>query len=124
VADADGQFLLDFNPELKPIERDQARAFVDEHHEHNKAPLGWKFGAGIWNGSQLIGVVMAAGRWPDDRTRSTRRSEPALRAPRRAWRAALERVLDGVRLVRARGREARLREDHHVHARERARHRR
>jgi hypothetical protein len=58
VADCDGQYRLDFNIELKPIERDQARAFVDEHHEHNKAPLGWRFGAGIWNGAQLIGVVM------------------------------------------------------------------
>jgi hypothetical protein len=58
VPACDGQFLLDFNPEIKPIERDQARAFVDEHHAHNKAPVSWRFGAGIWNGTQLIGVIM------------------------------------------------------------------
>jgi hypothetical protein len=58
VPAVEGQFLLDFNPEIRPIERDQARAFVDEHHAHNKAPVSWRFGAGIWNGAQLIGVVM------------------------------------------------------------------
>lgn len=54
----DRVFRLDFNIELKPIERDQARAFVDEHHAHNKAPVSWRFGAGIYNGAQLIGVIM------------------------------------------------------------------
>lgn len=54
----EGVFRLDFNIELRPIERDQARAFVDRHHAHNKAPVSWRFGAGIWNGRQLIGVVM------------------------------------------------------------------
>lgn len=54
----DGVFRLDFNLEVKPIERDEARAFVDRHHAHNKAPVSWRYGAGIWNGRQLIGVVM------------------------------------------------------------------
>lgn len=57
VPAVDAQFLLDFNPELKPIEFREAAAFVDKYHEHNEAPRGWKFGRGIWNGPQLIGVV-------------------------------------------------------------------
>jgi hypothetical protein len=58
VPAVDGQFLLDFNPDLREIDRDAARAFVDQHHDHNKAPVSWKYGAGVWNGAQLIGVVM------------------------------------------------------------------
>lgn len=54
----DGAFRLDFNPEVKPIERDEARAFVDEHHEHNKAPVSWRYGTAIWNGPVLLGVAM------------------------------------------------------------------
>lgn len=58
VADVDGQFLLDWNPQIRPIEFAVAQAFVAEHHVHNQAPIGWRYGAGIWNGSTLIGVVM------------------------------------------------------------------
>lgn len=58
VADSDGQYLLDFNPVMKPIERDEARAFVDEHHEHNKAPVSWRYGTAIWNANTLLGVAM------------------------------------------------------------------
>ena len=31
--------------------------FVDEHHRHTKAPRGWKFGLGCYNGEELIGVA-------------------------------------------------------------------
>ena len=58
VAECDGQFLLDWNPEIREIQQRVAKDFVNEHHAHNRAPAGWKFGAGIWNGGQLIGVVM------------------------------------------------------------------
>ena len=58
VADCDGQFLLDWNPDVRPIAQAEAKAFVNEHHAHNKAPAGWRYGCGIWNGNQLIGVCM------------------------------------------------------------------
>jgi hypothetical protein len=119
----DGVFRLDFNPEIKPIERDQARAFVDEHHAHNKAPVSWRYGAGIWNGKQLIGVIMV-GRPVARMIDASDDVEVNRLCLRRdvAARAALERLQPGVRLGRARGEAARLREDHHIHARERAGH--
>lgn len=58
VADEDGQYLLDFNPVIRPIRQSMAKRFVNHHHRHNKAPAGWRFGAGIYNGPTLIGVVM------------------------------------------------------------------
>jgi hypothetical protein len=58
VADNDGQLILDYDLEIHPIARDDARAFVNEHHAHNKAPVSWRYGAGIWNGDALLGVVM------------------------------------------------------------------
>jgi hypothetical protein len=44
---------------LVPVTLDQAKAFVREHHRHNKPPLSWKFGVGLECGGQLIGVAMA-----------------------------------------------------------------
>jgi len=58
VADNDGQLILDFNLEIREISRDDAKAFIAAHHEHNKPPCGWRYGAGIWNGPTLIGVTM------------------------------------------------------------------
>lgn len=58
VAAVDGQLLLDWNPQILPIAQRKAREFVNEHHEHNRAPAGWRFGAGIWNGPTLLGVIM------------------------------------------------------------------
>lgn len=43
-----------------PITLAQARAFVREHHRHNKPPTGWKFGVGLANDNgDLIGVATA-----------------------------------------------------------------
>ncbi len=37
----------------------EAKAFVRRFHAHNPAPpAGWKFGASIFNGPQLLGVVI------------------------------------------------------------------
>jgi len=58
VPDVDGQFLLDYKLEIGPIKLAAAKEFVTEHHAHNRPPAGWRFGAGVWNGFQLIGVVM------------------------------------------------------------------
>ncbi len=58
IPDHDGQFLLDFNLQVKPVEFAIAKEFVAKYHKHNKAPVGWKYGASIWNGTNQIGVAM------------------------------------------------------------------
>ncbi len=50
--------MLDFNLEVVDVSLATAKAFVANHHRHCKAPVGWRFGAGIRNGSELIGVIM------------------------------------------------------------------
>lgn len=45
---------------LRPLGRDQANEFIRQEHRHNKRPLpGWKFGAGLYHGPQLVGVGIA-----------------------------------------------------------------
>jgi hypothetical protein len=58
VADVDTHLVLDWQLEVKPVTLHEARAFVADHHAHNRAPVSWRFGAGIWNGPDLLGVVM------------------------------------------------------------------
>ena len=58
VADADGVFVLDWHPRIRPIAFGAARRFVERHHEHCAPPAAWRFGAAIWNGRTLLGVVM------------------------------------------------------------------
>lgn len=58
VPACDGQYLLDYKLDVRPVTFSEAKEFVAAHHAHNAAPAGWKFGAGIWNGPQMIGVVM------------------------------------------------------------------
>lgn len=58
VIEADGQLLLDWNLEVVPIQWAKARDFVQTHHRHCKPPRGWRFGAGLMNGSDLVGVVV------------------------------------------------------------------
>lgn len=58
VVDDEGQLLLDFNLEVVDVSLATAKAFVASHHRHCRAPVGWRFGAGIRNGSELIGVIM------------------------------------------------------------------
>lgn len=53
-----GHMRLDQGLEVRPITFKQATAFVAEHHRHNKAPRGWRFGAGAFNGGELVAVVM------------------------------------------------------------------
>lgn len=45
--------------EIRPITRDQARAFVQQNHRHNDAPVGWLFGAALYAGAELRAVGMA-----------------------------------------------------------------
>lgn len=42
-----------------PITLARAKAFVKEHHRHNKPPTGWKFGVGLMNGDIMVGVGTA-----------------------------------------------------------------
>lgn len=47
------------------ITRDEAKAFVKQHHRHrgpgkaeHTPPVSWRFGLGVKNGSELVGVAM------------------------------------------------------------------
>ena len=45
---------------IVPITLKTAKEFIDEHHRHTKAPVGWKFGAGLADSDgNLIGVAIA-----------------------------------------------------------------
>lgn len=44
--------------ELCPVSFKEAKAFVNEHHRHNVAPVGHKFSIGLTNGEKLIGVAI------------------------------------------------------------------
>ena len=44
--------------ELRPIDFQQARQFVGEHHRHNKPPVGHKFSVACYDGDRLCGVAM------------------------------------------------------------------
>ena len=50
--------FLDYEPTIGSIDRLTAMEFVREHHEHCGGLPGWRFGAGIWNGPTLLGVVI------------------------------------------------------------------
>lgn len=53
-----GNLVIDWNLEIGEISLAKAKAFVLEHHRHCNPPAGWRFGAGIRNGAEIIGVVM------------------------------------------------------------------
>lgn len=55
--------------ELKPCDFAMARAFVGEHHRHNKPPVGHKFSIACYEGDRLCGVCIVGrpvGRYLDD----------------------------------------------------------
>ncbi|MBB3175544.1 hypothetical protein FHR90_003400 [Endobacter medicaginis] len=59
VADDElGGLVLDWKFRFEPISFLRAARFVQRHHEHCDAPTGWKFGQGLFNGTELIAVVM------------------------------------------------------------------
>lgn len=43
--------------ELQPITYPEACAFIRQHHRHHLPPQGWKFGIGVNNGTDVVGVV-------------------------------------------------------------------
>jgi hypothetical protein len=58
VVNDEGQLVIDWQLQIVPVTLAQAKAFVSEHHRHCPPPVGWRFGAGLMNGADLIGVVM------------------------------------------------------------------
>jgi len=48
---------LDFGLTVGPVKQADAKAFISEHHRHNNAPAGWKWGLGCYNGHELIAVL-------------------------------------------------------------------
>ena len=44
--------------ELQPISFEEACNFVDQHHSTHDAPQGWKFGIGVNDGSDVVGVII------------------------------------------------------------------
>lgn len=53
-----GAIRLDFGLELVEVSRNDAKAFVREHHRHHKPPAGDKYRLGVRNGSELVAVAM------------------------------------------------------------------
>lgn len=53
-----GQFVLDYGLRLGEVTLAEAKAFVREHHRHNRPPCSWRWGHGAFNGSDLVGVAM------------------------------------------------------------------
>jgi hypothetical protein len=58
VGQTGGSLVLDWHPVIVPVSQSTAKAFVRQHHGHCPPPAGWRFGVGLRNGHQLIGVVM------------------------------------------------------------------
>jgi hypothetical protein len=56
--DGAGKLILDWNLVVCDVKQAVAKRFVNDHHAHCPAPVGWRFGAGIRNGSDLVGVIM------------------------------------------------------------------
>lgn len=78
---------------LQPITQEEAFSFIDEHHDTHDAPQGWKFGVGVNDGEQVVGVA-TVGR-PTSRHRQdgvtlevTRCCTPGVENERRAQNAA------------------------------------
>ena len=44
---------------IVPITLKMARAFIEHHHRHSKPPRGWKFGIGLQQEGQIVGVATA-----------------------------------------------------------------
>ena len=54
-------YQIDYKISVKEIEFKVLKEFVTKYHRHNKAPVGWKFGFGAYNGNDLV-AVLSAGR--------------------------------------------------------------
>ncbi len=84
--------------ELQPIARDEAIAWIAEHHRHHLPPLGYRFAIACNDGARVVGVV-TVGRpvsrhlddgWTAELTRCCTDGTPhvASKLYAAAWRAA------------------------------------
>lgn len=59
VGDTGTSLIADWQLRIRPVTWARARRFVEAHHRHcQKPPAGWRFGAAVWNGQTLVGVVI------------------------------------------------------------------
>ena len=58
-SEQDDALRIDFGLAAVELDQSAVKAFILAHHRHNRPPAGGKFWAGVMNGSDLIGVVMA-----------------------------------------------------------------
>jgi hypothetical protein len=58
VAESDGGLVLDWQLDIQRVSFATARDFVARHHAHCAGPCAWRFGAAVWNGWTLLGVVI------------------------------------------------------------------
>lgn len=57
LCDDGRRIVINHELEVRPVDQKTAKRFIDDHHEHCAAPAGWRFGAGLYNGGILMGVV-------------------------------------------------------------------
>lgn len=55
---SEGRAKIDWGLHVGDVAQAEAKAFVRKHHRHNPPPAGWRWGHGIFNGADLVGVVM------------------------------------------------------------------
>lgn len=58
VIDHNSQLQLDWNLQVVPVSWRAAKAFVRAHHRHCRPPAGWRFGAAVKNGPDVIAVAI------------------------------------------------------------------
>jgi len=56
--DTGSQQLIDFGLSLTNIDFATAASFVGRHHAHHRPSVGWKWGHGVRNGEDLVGVCV------------------------------------------------------------------
>ena len=52
-------WTLHYGLELRPVSFAEAKEFIRIHHRHCDPPIGWKYGAALFNGGECVGVVTA-----------------------------------------------------------------
>jgi len=58
VRDGTLHWTLHYGLRLGPVSFADAKTFVARHHRHCDAPVGWKYGKAVFNGHEMVGVVM------------------------------------------------------------------
>lgn len=45
---------------VHPVDLREARRFIADHHRHNQAPRGWRFGTSLHRDGVIVGVAIAS----------------------------------------------------------------